>query len=113
MESCFLKNVIARLQDRLAELNAWEAQTAEDRAPVELDQTRIGRLSRVDALQGQAMATAQQERRQVERRRVEAAIARIEDGSYGECVRCGDEISEARLEADPANPLCVVCAGNG
>ena len=101
------------LELRLLELNAVEEQNSRDRAPVELDQTRVGRLSRMDALQHQAMANAQGERRRLERTRIEAALARIADGSYGECLRCGDDIAEARLRADPANPVCVHCAGNG
>ncbi|MEQ9124935.1 MAG: TraR/DksA family transcriptional regulator, partial [Alphaproteobacteria bacterium] len=54
------------LAARRAELTAVDAESAGSRATVELDQTRVGRLSRMDALQGQAMAQAQQRRRQVE-----------------------------------------------
>ena len=45
-----------------------------------------------------------------ELRRIDAALARIEDGSYGICVKCGDEISAARLDLLPATPLCKTCA---
>ena len=38
-----------------------------------------------------------------------AALARIDDGSYGNCVDCGHEIPEPRLEARPATPRCVPC----
>lgn len=44
---------------------------------------------------------------------VRAALARVEDGSYGICLDCGDEISQARLEAVPHAPLCRNCAGAG
>lgn len=43
---------------------------------------------------------------------IRAALARIEGGSYGICVRCGEDISEERLDAVPHTPLCRVCAGN-
>lgn len=38
-----------------------------------------------------------------------AALARIDDGSYGNCVDCGHDIPEPRLEARPATPRCVPC----
>jgi len=98
------------LAARRAELTAVDAESAGARATVELDQTRVGRLSRMDALQGQAMAQAQQRRRQVEIARIDAAIDRIHAGEYGWCLKCGEAIARARLESDPAAPLCVGCA---
>ena len=41
---------------------------------------------------------------------VKRALGRIEGGIYGECVRCGDRISAARLEARPEAALCIDCA---
>lgn len=41
---------------------------------------------------------------------IDAALARIEDGSYGSCVRCGEEIAAGRLEAVPYSTLCIACA---
>ena len=77
---------------------------------VELDQTRLGRLSRVDAMQAQQMAKASSRRRQVERGRIAAALRRIDDGEYGYCLSCGDPIPAQRLTIDPAAPQCVGCA---
>ena len=42
---------------------------------------------------------------------IRAALGRIADGSYGQCVRCGDDIAEARLDLLPHTPLCADCAG--
>ena len=42
--------------------------------------------------------------------RIEAAIERIEDGSYGECETCGVKIPKSRLDAVPYTALCVRCA---
>lgn len=42
---------------------------------------------------------------------VEAALERIEAGTYGTCVGCGGPVGEARLEAIPAAALCVECQG--
>ena len=77
---------------------------------VELDQARVGRLSRMDALQGQAMSQEAQRRRMREMQRISAALARIEAGEYGYCLHCDCLITPARLEIDPAAPLCVACA---
>ena len=102
----------ALLQARRDELMRLASSTAEDSAPVELDQTRVGRLSRMDALQGQAMAQETARRREVELQRIDAALARVDAGDYGYCVRCDEEIAPARLKIDPATPTCVDCASD-
>lgn len=100
-----------RLRARLTELESLSAGSGDSRAAVELDQTRVGRLSRMDALQGQAMAQATEARRQQEIRRIHAALQRLCKGEYGACLRCGEEIAPKRLALDPAVPTCVDCAG--
>jgi DnaK suppressor protein len=110
MDQAFFDEMRALLESRRDELTGLSQATEADRAPVELDQSRVGRLSRMDALQGQEMAKAQDVRRGQEVQRVTAALRRLDDGSYGECLRCGDEIAENRLRADPAIPLCIGCA---
>ena len=77
---------------------------------VELDQSSVGRLSRMDALQGQAMSQERDRRRRIELQKIAAALRRIEAGDYGFCVACGEQIATARLELDPAAPLCIDCA---
>lgn len=79
-------------------------------AIVELDQTRSGRLSRIDALQLQAMANAGRDRAALELRRIDAALARIQAGTYGECIDCAEPIEAGRLTASPAATSCVSCA---
>ncbi|MDP6706345.1 MAG: TraR/DksA family transcriptional regulator [Alphaproteobacteria bacterium] len=100
-----------RLLARRDELEALAATAEESRQPVELDQTRVGRLSRMDALQDQAMALETERRRNIELRRIEAALGRVADGEYGYCLTCGEEIGAKRLELDPTAPQCVDCAG--
>lgn len=95
---------------RREELRQLAESSAEARRPVELDQTRVGRLSRMDALQSQAMSVETDRRRKVELQRIEAALARIEDGDYGFCVSCGEPIALKRLELNPTTPMCVDCA---
>ena len=99
-----------RLQAELHTLRTASVDTAEDRKPVELDQTSVGRLSRMDAIQSQAMALASERHRRDEVRRIEAALKRIEDGTYGACVSCGEDIAPKRLEADPTVSTCINCA---
>ena len=77
---------------------------------VELDQSKIGRLSRMDALQGQAMTQETKLRHELGIRNITAALARIESGDYGYCASCDENIAEARLMADPAASLCIACA---
>ncbi len=98
------------LEQRLAELEDDHALTQEDRAPVELDQTTQGRLSRMDALQVQAMALETDRRREMEIRKIDAALERLDDGEFGYCLSCGDEIGVKRLDNDPAVPSCISCA---
>ena len=100
----------ASLLSRLEGLRAASETTADTRRPVELDQTSVGRLSRMDAMQGQAMAQAVERRRRDEARRIEAAIARIDEGEYGFCISCGEEIAPKRLAADATITTCIACA---
>lgn len=99
-----------QLEQMLAELQRAEEMGKEGQKTVELDQQSVGRLARMDALQNQAMAQAGGRRRAGEARRIAAALARIDDGSFGECGDCGEDIPEKRLEIDPTTPLCVSCA---
>ncbi|WP_420348079.1 TraR/DksA family transcriptional regulator [Pelagibius sp.] len=101
----------ARLILRRRELLDLAASSADSRKPVELDQTRVGRLSRMDALQSQAMSLEAERRRKAELQRIEASLKRIESGDYGYCVTCGERIPLRRLELDPTLPTCVGCAG--
>lgn len=102
--------IAERLRARRAELVEAGAAHEDERRPVQLDQTRIGRLSRMDAMQDQAMAVELERRREVELARIDSALARLADGEYGWCVTCGEEIEPRRLELDPAIPLCLACA---
>lgn len=98
------------LNARLVELDK-EDQTNQDASDtVELQQDSVGRLSRMDALQQQAMAQAQARRRVQERLRIKAAVERIKEGEWGYCVSCGEDIAAARVNNDPSVALCLKCA---
>jgi RNA polymerase-binding transcription factor len=88
----------------VAESSREAAQT------VELDQSRVGRVSRMDAMQAQAMAKESDRRRLLALQRISGALQRIEDGGYGYCLACDEPIMASRLEADPGALLCIDCA---
>ena len=77
---------------------------------VELDQTRMGRLSRMDAMQAQAMSVETGRRRRLDLIEIKAALLRITECDYGDCFECGDSINPQRLEANPIATLCINCA---
>lgn len=88
-----------------------EEQAGEDSIKtVELDQSKVGRLSRMDAMQSQAMAVESKRRREIRVIRIESALKRIEQDDFGYCTHCGMEIDGSRLGFDPAVLLCIDCA---
>ena len=89
-----------------------KAQETGDQAEktVELDQTRVGRLSRMDAMQAQAMSKETGRRRRLKLVQIEAALQRLKCDDYGFCQECGEEIAAARLEVNPTVLLCIDCA---
>ena len=101
------KNLIARRK----ELEQLSENSAEARETVTLDQASVGRLSRMDAIQQQAMAQATERQRANEISRIENALKRLDDDEYGFCVQCDEDISLKRLEIDPAATHCIKCAG--
>ncbi len=103
----FKQHLIAMLE----EIQSLMKTGGDETAPVQLDQTSVGRLSRMDAMQRQAMAQETERRRRQDMRRIEAALKRIESGEYGYCTISGDPIPRARLELDPAVATTVQHAG--
>lgn len=99
-----------RLTDELEALLQAGNDTKDDRKPVELDQQSVGRLSRMDALQGQAMAQALEGRRQGRGRAIVAALERLQGDDFGWCDDCGEFIGARRLDLDPTVQKCVHCA---
>ena len=97
------------LDNRKTLTEAVEGET-ESSKTVELDQSTMGRLSRMDALQGQAMSKETKHRHEEGLRKITSALSRMESGDYGYCLKCDELISVARLEVDPAVSLCISCA---
>ena len=99
-----------RLEETRGELESLSEISKEARDTVELDQQAVGRLSRMDAMQQQAMAEAQERTRQLDLQRIELAERRIREGDYGYCTTCDEEIPDGRLAIDPMAERCVGCA---
>ncbi|HIE65396.1 MAG: TraR/DksA family transcriptional regulator [Nitrospira sp.] len=92
-----------------SELQELEEAFKKTSKPVELDQSSVGRLSRMDAMQAQQMALEVTRRRQSRLLKIGGALRRIGSGEYGDCFICGEEIGARRLSADPTNTRCIGC----
>ncbi len=108
MTRAALEQRLREIDALLARLDADEASLRTDRADATADDehdpegsTLSGEWQRVDALRRARLD---------ERAEVEEAIRRMDAGTYGVCVRCGDPIPPARLEARPMATMCVACA---
>jgi len=95
---------------KLRTLAAQLANVTDSAAIVELDQSRVGRLSRMDALQAQAMHTESLARAKSQMIALQHALKRLDTDEYGECVQCFEPLAPARLQLKPAVTLCITCA---
>lgn len=105
-----IKHYKAILLAQKQEIESIDQVAADSRGTVILDQQSVGRLSRMDALQGQAMNNAIAQRRHQAINRINAALKRMDEGEYGYCVGCGEEMATKRLDLDPAASQCTLCA---
>ena len=105
-----LVQVRAALEAERDSLDDLSDATEDERRPVELDQQSVGRLSRMDAMQVQAMAQAVEGRRRQRQAQIAAALKRLDEGEFGYCVVCGEDIPIKRLEVDLTAARCVECA---
>ena len=98
----------ARLETQLVELENRQKRISRDLAePLNRNSSEQAlEMEDDNLLRGQAALIAR------EIASVKRALMRIDNGTYGECVRCGDEIAPKRLEARPEAALCFECASN-
>jgi len=97
------------LERQLTRLQRSMRVTEQAVEPVQLDQSAVGRLSRIDSLQSQSLAQNLQQRERVQLAQIEGALRRIEDGTYGRCMECGGEQPFGRLYVVPESPSCAAC----
>jgi DnaK suppressor protein len=101
-----LREQLVRLRAELEESLRVSARAA---APVVLDQSSVGRLSRMDAMQQQAMAKATRQKAQLRLTQCKVALSAFERDEYGLCRKCEEPIGYARLSAKPEAPFCLSC----
>jgi DnaK suppressor protein len=99
------------LEQLKRDLSAQLEASANSAKPVELDQTAVGRVSRVDSMQQQAMAQATRQAMLIQLRQCDAALQAVDRGEYGVCRRCEEPIGIKRLTVKPEAPFCVACQG--
>ena len=102
-----------RLLNLRIELEELKAISADARKPAQLDQSMVGRLSRMDAMQAVNMSQESSRRRQQTLKKIVGALMRIDAGNYGYCTLCDEQISFGRLSIDPTYSLCIHCAEAG
>lgn len=101
----------AELDRQLRKLTRSMRTTTRALRPVQLDQTSVGRLSRIDQLQTQGLTKGLQEREQAKLAQINEALKRLAEGNYGRCVVCGADIAFERLLVFPEAPNCAACSG--
>ena len=97
--------LLAKQLELQTQLTGAEAATK----PVTLDQQSVGRVSRIDAIQQQQMAIANQQQAAQLLKSIEFALQRVDSGEYGYCLQCQEPVAFARLQAQPFANLCLDC----
>ena len=110
LDNELIESLRQKLLEQQASLNNVSESGEQAAQTVELDQSRVGRLSRMDALQEQAMSKERLRRRELELVRISKALQRIANGDFGDCLECGEFIAQARLAFNPAVEFCLACA---
>jgi len=101
-----LRDDLLSLQESVRESLSFAREAART---VDLDQP-IGRLSRMDAMQNQQIAKAGLRSQQLKLKRIEVALAALDQDDYGLCRSCELSIDFRRLKARPESPFCLECA---
>lgn len=101
-----VKLALLNLRD---ELNTQYALGQEATDTVILDQAKVGRLSRMDAMQQQKMAESNRQSTKQRLKKVLLALAKLDEDDYGYCDECANPIIFARLLIQPEANLCINC----
>lgn len=104
-----LRELEEELESQLLRLERSMRVTEEGLRPVELDHTAVGRLSRIDELQNQALTKNLREREETKLGGLLQALRRIEAGTYGRCAECNVPIPFERLAIFPETATCMDC----
>jgi DnaK suppressor protein len=74
-----------------------------------LDQSSVGRVSRVDAMQQQSMAVSTRAKAEASLRKILKALKRMEAEDFGYCGQCDEPIQFNRLKVQPQASHCLKC----
>jgi DnaK suppressor protein len=110
MDKEYFREKLVKLREELQKIEESGNEAAKI---VELDQSSVGRLSRMDAMQAQAMSVESKRRREIKMKRIESALERLDKDEFGYCLSCEEDINPKRLEFDPSALLCIECASKG
>lgn len=97
------------IQEKIEETKKEITQLEELTKPIEPDNA-YGRLSRMDAINNKTINDAALRKQKSQLQKLERALDRIEEGNYGTCLKCGDDIPVGRLKFMPWTTKCVQCA---
>lgn len=93
-------------RESLVELLTINKDTSQ---PVQLDQQALGRVSRIDAIQQQKMASANRNAQETTLKLTTKALRRIDEEDYGYCEQCDNLIRYERLLIKPETRFCIQC----
>jgi DnaK suppressor protein len=105
-----VRQIREELESQLVRLTRSIESSEAALRPVELDQSRVGRLSRMDELQNQSLTRNLHEREEIRLGLIRSALERIGEGTYGRCAACGSAIPYERLVVFPEAPECGSCS---
>ncbi len=103
------KQLLSQLEAQLTELEQQVIAIHSRGAPVQLDQQAVGRVSRIDAIQQQQMAKANEIQVSHQILRIKQIL--LDPDEYGFCYECGESIGIGRLTIHPIAELCIQCQG--
>lgn len=104
-----LDELRAEVRKQLTKLEASMVVSDEAVKPVELDQSAVGRLSRMSSMQSQGMAKGLRDRETARLALLQEAERRLESGTFGVCTECGGQIAFERLAIFPESGTCKAC----
>lgn len=110
MDELFINELKQKLTESLRKVKDDIVDLKESSKPIKPENS-LGRLTRMDAIGAKSISDAALKNAQIKLTQIEAALKRIEEGEFGICVMCEDEISEKRLRAVPHAPTCLDCSG--
>lgn len=109
MEEVELEAFKIKLESLKLEVEHTIEMLKERTRPVSPD-VSLGRLTRQEALQEQNVAKENLRQSELRLKKINGALHRVHNKSFGECLECGDDIAPQRLEIMPENGYCIECA---